>query len=266
MMQELNIRKSDEVELGFLRHLILSSIRSIKTKFSNNYGEIVLCDDTSNYWRKNVFPLYKENRKETRSKSLHDWNYIFKILKSIKEEISENFPYKYIALNQCEADDIIAILAKHFHKKENILIVSNDRDFVQLYKYPNVFQYAPLNKKFLTEDNPSGFLLNKIIRGDSSDGIPNILSDDDTFVCKTKRQRKITQKLLDNFDLNKLGDLSYERFLRNKTLIDFDEIPATIQKKIIESYHEPILGNHEKAFNYLTEHSLKVLLLTYGEF
>lgn len=266
IMQEFNIKKSDELDLGFLRHLILNSIRSIKTKFSADYGELVLCDDTSDYWRKHIFPFYKENRKKIRAKSDYNWNNIFKTLKVIKEEIAENFPYKYIAINHCEADDIIAVLSKTFYKKENILIVSNDKDFVQLYKYPNVYQYSPLVRKFLQEGDPVNFLLTKIIKGDASDGIPNILSDDDTFVCENKRQRKITKNILENFDLNKLGHSSYENWLRNKKLIDFDEIPKNLEHKIIEVYHEPILGNHEKAFSYLTEHSLKLLLLMYGEF
>ena len=266
IMQEFNIKKSDELDLGFLRHLILNSIRSIKTKFSADYGELVLCDDTSDYWRKHIFPFYKENRKKIRAKSDYNWNNIFKTLKVIKEEIAETFPYKYIAINHCEADDIIAVLSKTFYKKENILIVSNDKDFVQLYKYPNVYQYSPLVRKFLQEGDPVNFLLTKIIKGDVSDGIPNILSDDDTFVCENKRQRKITKNILENFDLNKLGHSSYENWLRNKKLIDFDEIPKNLEHKIIEVYHEPILGNHEKAFSYLTEHSLKLLLLMYGEF
>jgi 5'-3' exonuclease len=82
-----------------------------------------------------------------------------------------------MAVDRVEADDVIAVLAKNYHESERVLIVSNDKDFQQLQRYPNVEQYSLMKKQFLVCDNPEKFLMEHIIKGDSSDGIPNVLSD-----------------------------------------------------------------------------------------
>lgn len=266
MMQQMNIVENDQIEPDFLRHLILNSIRSYKTRFGQEYGDLIICDDTSDYWRQDIFPYYKATRKANRKKSPYDWKKLFDMLSAIKKEIFDTFPYKYIAVNRCEADDIIATLVKQFHKREKILIISSDKDFVQLFKYPNVKQYSPIGKIFLKEEDPINFLRLKIIRGDVSDGIPNMLSDDDTLVNPEKRQRRITKKILENFDINKLGIRSYENWERNVSLIDFDMIPQEIVNEIMKEYNKPIVGDHKKAFEYLIDHNLKVLELQFGEF
>jgi 5'-3' exonuclease len=49
-----------------------------------------------------------------------------------------------------EADDIIAILVK-LQEEQKYLIVSGDKDFVQLQHYGNVQQWSPLLKNFIGE-------------------------------------------------------------------------------------------------------------------
>ena len=258
LMQQINITKSETVEENFLRHMILNSIRSYKTKFGREFGEIVLCNDTSNYWRKDVFPYYKANRKKAQENSLFDWNLIFGSLNKIKDEIRETFPYKFVAVPRCEADDVIAVLTRVFHNTEKILIVSGDKDFVQLYKYPNVQQYSPVQKKFITEESPEKFLREKIIYGDSGDGIPNIVSDDNTFVSG-KRQSRVTSKIIESAE-------NHPNFKRNQILIDFDYIPDLLANQILEEYGKPMVGAKDKVYPYLINNKLKLLLTAHGEF
>jgi len=262
MMQSLNVKKSSVIEEDLLRHMIMTAIRSFKNRFSAEYGNIVLCSDAHQYWRKDIFPNYKANRKKARETSGIDWNQIHKILNKIKDEIQENLPYKFMVVPHCEADDIIAVLASV--AKERVLIISGDKDFLQLQQYPNVTQYSPVQKMFLVESNPVLFLREKIIYGDSGDGIPNILSDDDTFVAG-RRQNRVTTKFLEAFNEYKTDVSYYQRYDRNNRLINFDCIPMEIKGQILLAYEKPIQGSADKADKYLQRNRMKTLLWN-GEF
>lgn len=271
LMQQINISKDDKVEEDFLRHMILNAIRSVRSKFSDQYGELIICSDSFNYWRKELFPHYKANRKKSRDNSIFDWNAIFKTINKIKNEIKENFPYHYIEIHTAEADDIIATLTKHYHVSEKILIVSGDKDFVQLQKYPNVSQYSTISKSWIKESDPKSFLLEKVLTGDGGDGIPNFLSDDDVFVNDSKRQKRLTKKKIDLIMSAKnpqsiMTDLEYRGYVRNKYLIDFDYIPESLEKKVLEELQKPIEATSTNVYKYLMRNGLKALLNNIGDF
>ena len=137
-----------EEDYGFIRHLVLNTYRKYLSKFRRNYGELVICNDSKNVWRKDFFPQYKKNRSERQKKSKFDWGKIFNELHTIREEMKDVFPYRFVQVDRAEADDIIAGIAKNFHHKERIMIVSSDKDFQQLQRYPNVEQYSPSKKVF----------------------------------------------------------------------------------------------------------------------
>ena len=177
----------------FVRHAVLNTIRMYHHKFTEEYGDLVVCCDATNNWRKEAFKYYKAQRKTTRDKSDFDWSELFRLLHMVREEIAENFPYKVVYIDKAEADDIIATLILNKDKEEPVLILSSDKDFIQLQKYKNVNQYSPLKKNFLDTDNPENFLREHILRGDVSDGVPNFLSSDDTFVTD-KRQTPLSKK------------------------------------------------------------------------
>jgi 5'-3' exonuclease len=181
------IKSSGELNENFMRHMVLSSIKSYEKKFSPEYGELVLCYDSRRYWRREFFPYYKQNRKKDREKSGLDWNKIFECLNAIRNEIRELFPYKVIEVEGAEADDIISVMCKHHHQNgdtKSVLILSGDKDFVQLQKYSFVNQYNPILKKFVkfNRSEVREFINEHVLKGDRSDGIPNILSPDDICV------------------------------------------------------------------------------------
>ena len=247
-----------EVSEDMLRHMILNSVRNYQKKYAPDYGEIVLCTDSSHTWRKEFYPLYKANRKKTRDASDLDWKMLFDTLQVVKEEIRDNFPYRYMYVEQCEADDIIAILVKH--AREKVMIVSGDKDFQQLHKYDYVKQWSPNLNKLITCDNPDLFLKEHILTGDKSDGIPNILSNDDCFV-EGIRQTPLRKGIKDSYlrmTIEK-DDKYYRNYLRNQTLIDLEFIPQEIEDKILEEYENtvPVKG---KVFDYLRVHRLNELL------
>ena len=253
-----------EIHEDMLRHMILNSVRNYNKRYSEDYGEIVLCTDASNPWRREYFPQYKANRKKSREASDMDWKLIFDTLQKVKDEIRENFPYHYLYVDRCEADDIIAVLTKH--AKEPVLIVSGDKDFQQLQKYDYVRQWSPnLNKEIDCEDAQM-FLEEHILKGDKSDGIPNILSNDDCLdlgIRQTPLRKPVLEKYLRISIEN--DDKYYRNYLRNQTLIDFEMIPQKIEDAILSEYQdvEPVKG---KVFDYLRHHRLNQLLDNIGDF
>ena len=254
------IKYGDIEDIRLLRHMCLNTYRTYNHKFKQDYGDIIICHDSPHCWRTESFENYKKNRKKAKKESHHDWNKIFDSMMIIKSEIKSIFPWKNISVPKTEADDIIATICKHSLPIESIVIVSSDKDFQQLQKYSNVKQWSPNKKDFLTCANPEEYLKEHIIRGDSSDGIPNILSEEDTLVNENKRQRPMTKKKMTEIKENIETYKKTDRWNQNKTLIDFEEIPEGIEKHIMEEYNKPHDKETNKIFPYLMENKLVELL------
>ena len=227
-----------DIDENLIRHMILNSIRMYRTKYKDKFGEIVICTDGRHNWRASVFPPYKFKRKDARKESKMDWNELFRITNMVLEEIKENLPYKVVEVEDCEADDIIGELCRYtndeFGKYENMLIVSSDKDFAQLQTMKNINQYSPIKKGFIKESNPRKQLWELVLKGDTSDGVPNVLSGDQVFV-EGVRQTPLRQKTIDQLmdDPKSMGDEIYRNYQRNKKLIDLSETPDPIKEKII---------------------------------
>lgn len=251
----------DEVNEEMIRHITLNTYRYYRKRFHEEYGELVICQDAGNYWRKDIFPHYKYNRKKTQAKDEFYWKQIFETLTIIRNEVAENMPYKTMKVERCEADDIIATLSKHYHTQEKILIVSGDKDFKQLMRYPNIVQYSPNQKGFLTCEEPDKFLFEHIVRGDSGDGIPNILSDDDVFVIDGKRQKPLSAKKIDNWsNTQSIPQEHSSNWNRNQMLVDLSYIPSVYEQAILAEYNKPVNADRSKIFNYFVEKGLKNLM------
>ena len=269
LMMQIGQSKDLQVNPDLVRHMVLNSIRTYRIKFVEDYGELVLCYDSKHYWRKDVFPQYKSHRKKMRESSDFDWNTIFNTLNALKEELRENFPYKMLEVYGAEADDIIATICES--QKENIMIVSGDKDFIQLQKYKNVKQWNPVQKKMLKDKNPDLYLKEHIIKGDRSDGIPNVLSDDNSFVDKI-RQKPLTKKKIQSWVEHDFMDVApneeaKRNYHRNTTLVDLSKIPQDLKDKIKETYKTtPILGDRKNLINYFINNKLKELTNNLGDF
>ena len=256
-----------EVDISMIRHMILNSLRMYRQKYHEEYGELVLCCDGRNSWRREHFPLYKAGRKTTRDASSKDWTQIFGCLDTIKSELKEYFPYKYIEVEEAEADDVIGVLAKSWG--EPIMIISGDKDFIQLQVKENVKQYSPITKKIVNDTNPERYLKEHILRGDSSDGIPNFLSADDCIVEKI-RQTPITKKKVELWIDQNPEDFCNEEQLRNyhrnMKLIDLQYTPSNIVDQIGKQYDEDPKGKRSGLLNFFIERKLNNLIESIGEF
>ena len=258
-----------DIEEGLVRHMALNKLRDINKKFRNKYGEMVIAADSTNNWRKKYFPYYKANRKKDRDSSDMDWGKMFECMNSIRQDIRDNFPYNYIQVDCCEADDIIGVIVNHVAPwKDDVLIVSGDKDFKQLHRYDSVKQYDPVRKRFLTVDCPDQYLFEHILSGDKGDGIPNILSDDNCLVLG-ERQKVLTSKrkgLLEGIQ-GRFDDKYYRNWVRNKTLIDLNNTPEELKKAILEQYNEgPVVKGRGKLLPFMMKHKMRNLIEHIGDF
>lgn len=257
-----------------IRHMILNSIRMYNKRYREEYGELVICADGMNTWRKQFFPEYKASRKKNRDSSGQDWSEIFRILHTVRDEINEYMPYKVVHIEGVEADDVIGTLTmqtQEFGQAEPVMIISSDKDFIQLQKYNNVKQFSPIQKKFVKDSNPRTYLFNHVMRGDSGDGIPNVLSADDTFITE-KSQTPLRQTRIDNWLENAdnlrehMDDETYRNYQRNKKLIDLTDIPELVQESIINTYDGQTKTPNMRVLNYLIKKRCNHLIEVVEEF
>ena len=259
---------------SMIRHMILNSIRMYNKKHRDEYGQLIICADGMNTWRKEFFPEYKAHRRKNRDESDQDWTEIFRILHKVRDEIRDYLPYKVIHMEGVEADDIIGTLAmqtQEFGMDEPVMIISSDKDFIQLQKFNNVKQWSPIQKKFVTDKNPRTYLFNHIMRGDSGDGVPNVLSADDIFISEGSqtplRQTRIDNWLEHSDNLREhMDENTYRNYQRNKKLIDLTDIPEDIQESIINNYNGQSKTPNMKVLNYLIKKRCNHLIEVVEEF
>ena len=270
LMVQINSDPKAKIEENLIRHIVLNSLRSYIKQFKSKYGDVVICCDSKKYWRRDVFPFYKAHRKKDRDESGFDWGLIFETLNKIREELKQNFPYRVIDVEGAEADDVIAVLAARYSPHEDVLILSSDKDFVQLQKYKNVKQYSPILKRFISTDNPEQFVKEHIIKGDRGDGIPNFLSADNTFALGERQKSLNKKKLVEWMNQSPTEfcttDDMKRGYSRNKVLVDFDHIPDNIRKSVVEAYETVKPSTKMKMLNYFVENRLKHLMEVADEF
>jgi len=270
--------KGTESEVkNLIRHVTLSTLKSYKKKYGKDYGELVICCDGRKYWRKEFFEFYKGMRKSNRDKSDLDWKLIFDTLSEMREDLAKVFPYRVLHVDRAEADDIIAVLVKYLQENllvqeglveepQKVLILSSDKDFKQLQLFNNVKQWSPMQKKYITATHKEiiEHKIEHIVKGDTGDGVPNILSKDNVFM-EGERQKPMSAKRLQEFfekgfDACK-NDEERRNWHRNATLVDFQFIPSDVSEEIIKAYiNTQPSGDKMTIMNYLIEHRCRLLL------
>ena len=274
LMVQISGRNAVELNEDLVRHMVLNSLRAHNKKFKKEYGEMVIACDSKNVWRREIFPNYKAGRKANRAKSEHDWDAIFSMLHNIKNEIKTFLPYKVIEIETAEADDIIATLIKRTKRiiapehKKNVLILSGDKDFIQLHD-KNVKQYNPVLNKFVGKgEEPSLYIKEHILKGDRSDGIPNVLSDDNVFV-EGRRQRPLSKKKINSWVEEVFMTFTEEEqknYDRNRKLIDLSCIPQELEDKINNEFLNVKVATRDKILGYFINKKLKTLIEVIDEF
>ncbi len=264
----MSLTKNEEPDEAIVRHMVLNSLRAYNKKFSGDFGELVVCCDGWNFWRKKIFPYYKANRKKDRESSTLDWKKIFTILDNVREEIKEFLPYRVVRVAEAEGDDVIAVLASEWsteliNNNNRMLIVSGDKDFAQLQRYPNVEQYDPVQKKMIVVHDPARKLQEQIIRGDTGDGVPNFLSKDDCLVVGERQKPIRSDKVLewlgqepDDF----CDEAMLRNYRRNEILIDLSKVPEEVRSDVLRVFEEEKGKNRSKLMKYFVDKRLNNLM------
>lgn len=265
--------RPEEIQEGLIRHMILNRIRQYNLKFRDKYGRtIIACDGGS--WRKTVYEQYKSGRKKSRDESPLDWGEFFRLINLVRDELKEHFPYPVICVEGAEADDVIATLVEstqEFGQDEKVVIISADKDFLQLHRYSNVDQFSPMKKDFIKVDDPYFYRFEHICKGDSSDGVPNILSPDNTFIDglrqKPMRAKKIQEWYQSKDDLESVMDTETLRnFQRNQRVIDLDYIPEDITSAIKTEVGKEAIKPKKDILNYLISKRCNMLVEAASDF
>lgn len=259
-----DIRTKEEFNL-FWKYILTNMILTVNKKY--NPDETILCIDSPNTWRKDYFKYYKCRRTLKKEDSDIDWKEFYDLSNQFLEEIKDNLPLKFIKVTSTEADDIIAILVSKL-RDNSFIIVSRDKDFSQLLKYPNVVIHNPIDNQLIKCDNPHEFLTLHLLKGDSGDDVPNLLSHDKIFVTDNERQKKITQKIIDlvlteGLDKYVIDNNLIDNYERNKKLIELSEetIPEELQVNIMYEYNKAkVIGDYETMIGFLKRNKMESIL------
>lgn len=207
--------------------------------------DVIMTEDDriANNFRRKAYPEYKMNRRAV--KQIYD---IFAIKDYIRNvifpelDIEKKYGYKMIRVEDCESDDIVAVLMKRFPDYMCRILISSDRDFLQL---ENVYQYSLEGKRIkrlafkdgLIEDelSPNDYLLWKILRGDVSDNIKGVFPKYGEKKCYKLIKNKGRIKEMLKEDVSAIN-----RFKLNKLLIDFESIPKETEEKIYSKIYEKL--------------------------
>lgn len=270
--------KGNEAEVkNLIRHVVLSTIKSYKKKYGKEYGEMVIACDGRKYWRREYFEYYKGSRKKNRDASDLDWKLIFDTLSEMRDDLAKHFPYRVVHVDRAEADDVIAVLTNWaqnndlvkeglVEESQKILILSSDKDFKQLQLYPNVKQWSPMQKKYVTATKKeiNDWMIEHIVKGDSGDGVPNVLSKDNCLVDgirQTPMSAKRLAEFIENGEAACRNEEEKRNYARNQTLVDFTFIPTDVSEDIVKTYlNSHPTGDKMAIMNYLIEHKCRLLL------
>lgn len=248
-----------------IRAMVFQTLVSYKKKYGAKYGNLVLAIDSPGIpnWRKEKYSWYKARRKNKLQDPVEKarWEKIFECANSIVAECKEFLTWKTVGMSGAEADDVIAILSKYYGESEPILIMSTDGDFPQLQKYSMVSQYAPAQKKMIKVDNPIEYIHLKILQGDKGDDIPNILSENNSFIDGI-RQKSVTEQVIKEWLTEPKGmKAKYkQRYEENKELIDFDSIPLDIEQGVLSAYDSAPVNGIQGLFKFFMSQKMTRIL------
>ena len=254
---------------------VVGSLKSIGYQIKKfNPTRVILTFDGKggNKNRKKVFEGYKQDRGKNRFRVNRQYSDLMSEEEerlSMKQQfvwlndILNYLPIKTMIYEGVEADDVIGYLTTQITKKdetnEEVIIVSTDKDFLQLVT-ERVKVFSPTKKKLYDRQAvfdefgiwPQNILLYRTLDGDKSDNIPGIKGCGLKSVLKRfpelSEDRKVTFEELFKLAEEKQGKLKIyntilenkETILRNETLMKLTDlhIPTDTKLKILDRFNE----------------------------
>ena len=198
-------------------------------KYRVSWSNVVLCLDSPrvDIWRFDHYHEYKCGRTCKFNQAI--WKYTFA---SIIPRLEAMYGFQTFSSGRLEADDIVAICVetiKEHTADYDVVIITNDNDYIQLYERDKVNIFNLQNKDIVDRladrlVDPRMYLTIKCITGDKSDYIPSIKKG---VGPKTAAHYADDTQAFEAF-LAAHPD-AQERYEANRTLIDFTRIPADLR-------------------------------------
>ena len=162
----------------------LRTVESLKKSYKAKWV-IIAADQGSSSYRKNIYPLYKQNRKDKYDQQTEaervEFELFFEDFTKTLELLSEHFPV--LRFQGVEADDIAAYIVSKKHRLaiNEIWLMSSDKDWDLLIK-PGVNRFSYVTRKETTWQNwndqypfePEQYISVKCLMGDSGDNVPGV--------------------------------------------------------------------------------------------
>lgn len=242
---------------GLSLHVAINTLQKYHKLFKPD--QIAVVFEGSNNWRKAHTKsnqsvskrVYKANR--VKDPSMEP---LFELVNNFHELIRHHTSLVCLHHEILEGDDLIAGYAQRFHKEDEVIILSGDKDFMQLLRYPNVRLINPDNGQDRTVKDPHFFMFEKCFRGDGGDNVMTALP--------RVRTARLQKAFNDNYELTQLlnetwvgtvpetgEEITYkvaDLYTENELLMDLIRQPEHVRQAIDETLdHE--LQNHGK-FSY----------------
>ena len=211
--------------------------------------DTIIAKDTklTKSFRYSLYPEYKLARKIQKAKRSQ-----YKIGPVFDELYANVFPTIFgdhcvqLAVNGAEGDDIIASIARSqriAEEYERIILISSDRDFLQLQIDRPVTQYDAKGEMVVPKVKVGGEVVNitpqqalmvKIISGDSSDNIRPIKPK----IGEVRALKYITEKSDEFKKMLKEEPEVAQKLILNSKLIDFRNIPEELSREIVDEFYK----------------------------
>lgn len=234
-----NKSEEDAVIIGLAMHSAFLTLNKYYKQFKPN--KIVLCFDRDN-WRKAYSMsdecyskcVYKgERRKDQTPKEKQKYADFLAHIAEFEQLIREHTSILCLSAPLLEGDDCIAAWVTR-HPEDTHIIISGDKDFVQLLKFANVSLYDPATGKARECDDPKYYLFEKLFRGEPKN------TDNVQSAYPKLRETKIQAAYLDPFALTNLRNAEWTNhdgrvmnvgklLDENKLLMDLTAQPEYVQ-------------------------------------
>ena len=205
---------------------------------------VVACDKGSSSYRKQVYDLYKQNRKDKFSEQTAEeqakFELFFEEFTSTLQEIEQQGRYPLLRFQGVEADDIAAYIIKNqklWPAVENYVLISSDKDWDLLIK-PNVMRFSYVTRKEVTWDTwsdhydcePDDYISIKCLQGDSGDNVPGVPGIGPKKAQQLVKEWGSTYDIIANLPIpskykyiQNLNEFGADNLMRNYQLMDLLE-------------------------------------------
>ena len=266
--------KGDDLA-GLAMHVSLNTLKSFYKKHKPD--QIAVAFEGGQNWRKAYTASeqciskrgYKANR--VKDPSMIPF---FELIKGFEELAREHTSLVCLSHPKLEGDDLISGYAKRFAEEgDEVIILSGDKDFTQLLKYPNITLINPDDGKPRLCEDPEFFMFEKCFRGDKGD---NVMS-----AYPRVRLDRLKRAYNDEYELTKIMNetwkfkdpetsvetefLVQDLFVENNLLMNLDAQPEEIQLAIKETLDHELVHHGKFSHFHFMKFCGKYELVTIAE-